>query len=310
MIITFILVLLNYMCLVVFILVGVAFFTLLERKVLGYIQVRKGPNKVSLIGLLQPFADAVKLFIKGRTELNSANIIIYYLSPGVIIITILVLWGLYNFMCGGLDFNLGVLFFLCCRSIGVYSLFCSGWASNSKYALLGALRGVAQAVSYEVRLALILLGIIILSLSLDLSAFKDIQKLVWLRLIVPLLGYIWFVSMLAETNRTPFDFAEGESELVSGFNVEYRGGLFALLFIREYGSIIFISYFIRIIYFGGIVGLSERVAAGIIVIFIWLRGAIPRFRYDKLIYLAWKSYLPVILNYLLALNGLIVWFIW
>lgn len=308
--ISYVLYILDYICLIIFVLVGVAFFTLLERKVLGYIQIRKGPNKVGIGGVLQPFADAIKLFTKISNNPESSNLIIFYIRPGTIIFVMMLLWLLFMFSFNGLDFKLGLLYFLCCRRVGVYNLFCAGWASNSKYALLGSLRGVAQSISYEVVLALILLRVLILVLDYNLNILLEIQKTVWLLCISPLILIMWFISILAETNRTPFDFAEGESELVSGFNVEYSGALFALLFISEYGSIIFMRYFIRIIYFGGGLIIYGFVRVLFIVLFIWVRGTIPRFRYDKLIYLVWRCYLPVILNYLLFFNGIMIVFVW
>lgn len=304
-----IILILNYVCLIVFVLVGIAFFTLLERRVLGYIQLRKGPNKVSIIGIFQPFADAVKLFTKGNNKTTPSNFMVYYVRPGIIIIIIILLWGLYLFDYKGLDFKFGIIYFLCCSRIGVYSLFCSGWASNSKYALLGSLRGIAQSISYEVSLALIILVVIIIIIRYSLEVLVLYQNLIWLMWVMPSLFIVLFVSILAETNRTPFDFAEGESELVSGFNVEYRAGLFALLFIREYGRIMFISYFVFLICFGGQINILFSVVL-IIVLFIWLRGTIPRFRYDRLIYLAWKRFLPIILNIIIYINGLILIFIW
>nr|UOF70438.1 NADH dehydrogenase subunit 1 [Tropostreptus hamatus] len=288
----------NFLFLVIMVLVGVAFITLFERKVLGYIQIRKGPNKVSLIGVLQPFADAVKLFTKSLSYPFHMNYYVYYLSPAIMLFVMMLVWVVYPLLFGLFDYEYGILFFLCCTSFSVYTLFGSGWSSNSKYALLGALRGVAQTISYEVSMALILLGVVIMSFSYDLIIIMKYQYMVWFMFLLLPLFYIWFISGLAELNRTPFDFAEGESELVSGFNVEYSGGGFALLFMAEYGNILFISLLTGILFFsGGLIGLGMGLLMSFVV--IWVRGVLPRFRYDKLMFLAWKSFLPISLNYIL-----------
>lgn len=278
---------------------SVAFLTLLERKVLGYIQIRKGPNKVGFIGLLQPFADAIKLFTKEQTFPTIRNFIPYYISPVFSLFISLVCWVLLPYEFGIFRFELGVLFLLCCIRAGVYSTLGAGWSSNSKYALLGCLRGVAQTISYEVRLALILLGVLFLVGELDLGIFCNYQKNCWFIVFCFPLGLLWFASCLAERNRTPFDFAEGESELVSGFNTEYRAGGFALIFIAEYASILFLSSIFVVVFLGR--GISSILFYLKLVFirfcFIWVRGTLPRLRYDKLIYLAWKRFLPVALNY-------------
>nr|YP_010352968.1 NADH dehydrogenase subunit 1 [Tropostreptus droides]UOF70451.1 NADH dehydrogenase subunit 1 [Tropostreptus droides] len=297
----------NFLFLVIMVLVSVAFITLFERSVLGYIQIRKGPNKVSLIGVLQPFADAVKLFTKSLSHPFHMNYYVYYLSPTIMLFVMLLSWVIYPLLVGLFDYEYGILFFLCCTSFSVYTLFGSGWSSNSKYALLGALRGVAQTISYEVSMALILLGVVIMSLSYDLTVIMSHQYVVWFVLLLLPLFYIWFISGLAELNRTPFDFAEGESELVSGFNVEYSGGGFALLFMAEYGGILFISLLTGILFFGGgLVGLGMGLLMSFMV--IWVRGVLPRFRYDKLMFLAWKSFLPISLNYILLCFCVVMYF--
>ena len=289
----------NYVVLIICVLVSVAFFTLLERKILGYIQSRKGPNKVGVIGLLQPFADAVKLFSKEQTFPTISNIIPYYLSPIFSLFIALVSWIVAPSILGSIDFELGVLFFLCCTRVRVYSIVRAGWSSNSKYSLLGCLRAVAQTISYEVRLALILLGTLFLVGGLDFSLFSTFQRYIWFMFIATPLALLWFGTCLAESNRTPFDFAEGESELVSGFNTEYSAGGFALIFIAEYASILFLSLLFCVVFLGG---RDERLYWFLKIVFIgfcfvWVRGTLPRFRYDKLIHLAWKSFLPVALNY-------------
>nr|YP_009407004.1 NADH dehydrogenase subunit 1 [Typhlopatsa pauliani]ASA39540.1 NADH dehydrogenase subunit 1 [Typhlopatsa pauliani] len=298
--------LVNYLILIIFVLVAVAFVTLLERKVLGYIQLRKGPNKVGYMGLLQPFADAVKLFMKEQTVPTMSNFIPYYLSPVFSLFVALLVWVVVPYDVVLFGFGMGVLFFLCCTSLGVYTTMSAGWSSNSKYSLLGCLRAVAQTISYEVSLALILLSLLMLVGGVDFSLFMGYQRyLVFMVLAFPL-GLVWFSSCLAETNRTPFDFAEGESELVSGFNTEYSAGGFALIFMSEYASILFMSVLFVILFLGNSLGTLwfYLLAALISFCFVWVRGTLPRFRYDKLMYLAWKSFLPISLNYLLFFLGL------
>nr|YP_010437834.1 NADH dehydrogenase subunit 1 [Euphaea ochracea]UTB53966.1 NADH dehydrogenase subunit 1 [Euphaea ochracea] len=292
--------------LVIGVLVGVAFLTLLERKVLGYMQIRKGPNKVGYCGIVQPFSDAIKLFNKEQTFPMSSNYLPYYFSPVFSLFISLFCWLVAPFYSGLFVFNFGLLFFLCCTSLGVYTVMIAGWASNSVYALLGGLRAVAQTISYEVSLALILMSFIFLSEGYSLINFSFFQGYLWFAFLSFPLMIIWFASCLAETNRTPFDFAEGESELVSGFNVEYSSGGFALIFMSEYASILFMSMLFVIIFMGGNI-YSFVFFLNLVLIsfaFIWVRGTLPRYRYDKLMYLAWKSFLPVSLNYLVFFMGL------
>nr|YP_010329875.1 NADH dehydrogenase subunit 1 [Calyptra minuticornis]UNP54624.1 NADH dehydrogenase subunit 1 [Calyptra minuticornis] len=292
--------------LIIGVLIGVAFLTLLERKVLGYIQIRKGPNKLGLMGILQPFSDAIKLFTKEQTYPNYSNYIMYYFSPVLSFIMSLLLWMVIPYYFNMISFSLGILFILCCMSLGVYTVMVAGWSSNSNYALLGGLRAVAQTISYEVSLAMILMSSIIMIMDFNLILFSVYQNLIWFMIFMFPLSLCWVSSMLAETNRTPFDFAEGESELVSGFNVEYSSGGFALIFLAEYSSILFMSLFFVIIYMGGfdLTIFFYLKLVFISFLFIWVRGTLPRYRYDKLMYLAWKIYLPVSLNYLLFFLGL------
>nr|QXP43474.1 NADH dehydrogenase subunit 1 [Camptoloma vanata] len=299
-------IIIGLLILVIGVLIGVAFLTLLERKVLGYIQIRKGPNKVGLIGILQPFSDAIKLFTKEQTYPNFSNYLCYYFSPVISFILSLMIWVLVPYYFNMISFNLGILFFLCCMSMGVYTVMIAGWSSNSNYALLGSLRSVAQTISYEVSLVLILMSSIIMIMNFNMMNFLLYQKFIWFFFIMLPLVLCWVSSMLAETNRTPFDFAEGESELVSGFNVEYSSGGFALIFLAEYSSILFMSFFFTLIYMGGysLTLLFYLKLVLISFLFIWVRGTLPRYRYDKLMYLAWKSYLPISLNFLLFFLGL------
>nr|UHM24611.1 NADH dehydrogenase subunit 1 [Anopheles sinensis] len=303
--------LIGSLLLVICVMVGVAFLTLLERKVLGYIQIRKGPNKVGFNGLLQPFSDAVKLFTKEQTYPLLSNYISYYFSPIFSLFLSLLMWMCIPYLIKLYSFNLGVLFFLCCTSLGVYTVMIAGWSSNSNYALLGGLRAVAQTISYEVSLALILLSFIFLIGNYNFLNFYNYQSYIWFIFFCFPLGLVWLASCLAETNRTPFDFAEGESELVSGFNVEYSSGGFALIFLAEYSSILFMSMLFVVIFLGSdIYSLMFFFKLTFIsFIFIWVRGTLPRFRYDKLMYLAWKSFLPLSLNYLFFFVGLKIFFI-
>nr|YP_003359522.1 NADH dehydrogenase subunit 1 [Gandalfus yunohana]ACC62356.1 NADH dehydrogenase subunit 1 [Gandalfus yunohana] len=296
----------SYLVLIVCVLVGVAFVTLLERKILGYIQIRKGPNKVGYMGVLQPFSDAVKLFTKEQTMPVVSNFLAYYLSPVFSLFISLLVWVVMPYEVGLISFNMSVLFFFCCLSMGVYSSMVAGWASNCKYSLLGSLRAVAQTISYEVSLALILLSFIILVGGFSLELFVKYQSGLWFMFISIPLSLIWFGSCLAETNRTPFDFAEGESELVPGFNTEYSSGGFALIFMAEYASILFMSVLFVIVFLGSSPCSSSFYLKSVLVafVFVWVRGTVPRLRYDKLMYLAWKSFLPVSINYLIFFIGI------
>nr|ARH54480.1 NADH dehydrogenase subunit 1 [Melasis buprestoides] len=290
---------------IVMVLVGVAFLTLLERKVLGYIQLRKGPNLLGFIGVLQPFADAVKLFSKEQSSPYMSNFIPFYLSPIFSLSLALFFWFCVPYLTGLVYFNLGILFFLCCSSLGVYIIMVAGWSSNSLYSLLGGLRSIAQTISYEVSLAMILLSFLLLISSLNIFDFFFNQIYIWIMFLSFPLSLVWFTTMLAETNRTPFDFAEGESELVSGFNIEYSSGGFALIFLSEYSNILLMSILFSLMFLGGqLFSFYFFIMSGLIsFIFLWVRGTLPRFRYDKLMYLAWKGFLPVSLNFLMFFFG-------
>nr|YP_010952592.1 NADH dehydrogenase subunit 1 [Acherontia styx]WMQ52938.1 NADH dehydrogenase subunit 1 [Acherontia styx] len=310
MMIDLMMIMVGFLVLILGVLIGVAFLVLLERKVLGYIQLRKGPNKVGFVGILQPFSDAIKLFSKETTYPNFSNYYCYYFSPVISFILSLLVWMLIPYYFNMVSFNLGLLFFLCCTSMGVYTVMIAGWSSNSNYALLGGLRAVAQTISYEVSMALILMSSIIMIMDFNLMNFYYYQKLIWIMFLMLPLSLMWISSMLAETNRTPFDFAEGESELVSGFNIEYSSGGFALIFLAEYSSILFMSFLFVIMYMGGYsLSLVFYLKLSLMsFLFIWVRGTLPRYRYDKLMYLAWKSYLPISLNFLLFFLGIKIFF--
>uniref|UniRef100_A0AB38ZDF6 NADH-ubiquinone oxidoreductase chain 1 n=1 Tax=Esakia lundbladi TaxID=3095926 RepID=A0AB38ZDF6_9HEMI len=294
-----------YIFLLIMILISVAFVTLLERKVLGYIQLRKGPNKVGYMGLLQPFSDGLKLFFKEQTYLYMSNFLVYYFSPVFMLFLSFSLWLLFPFFINVYDFSLGFLYFLCCTSLGVYGVLMCGWSSNSNYSLLGSLRSLAQTISYEVSMSMILLCLIIFVFGFDLFLFSLYQNYIWFVFFSFPLFFCWVASFLAEVNRSPFDFAEGESELVSGFNVEYSSGGFAFIFLSEYMNIIFMSLLTVIFFLGCDLYSFMFFMKMVFVIFlvIWVRGTLPRFRYDKLMYLTWKVFLPISLNYFIFFLG-------
>nr|AII02263.1 NADH dehydrogenase subunit 1 [Rhodoneura mellea] len=309
--IDYIMIFIGLLFLILGVLIGVAFMTLLERKVLGYIQIRKGPNKLGLMGILQPFSDAVKLFTKEQIYPKNSNYLVYYFSPIISFILSLMIWIIIPYIFNMVSFNLGMMFFFCVTSMGVYTVMVAGWSSNSNYALLGGLRSVAQTISYEVSLILLIMSSILLIMDFNLMKFSMYQQMIWFIMVMFPLGLCWFSSSLAETNRTPFDFAEGESELVSGFNVEYSSGGFALIFLAEYSSILFMSLLFIMVFMGGYdLNFFFYMKLSLIAyLFIWVRGTLPRYRYDKLMYLAWKNYLPISLNFLVFFLGMKIIFL-
>lgn len=300
--------LLVYLILIVFVLLRVAFITLLERKVLGYIQIRKGPRKTGFIGLLQPFRDGIKLFTKEQTYPYISNFILYYFSPVFRIIISIIIWFCIPLYFYYFDFDYSMFYFLCFSRLGVYGIIMAGWSSNSNYALLGRLRSIAQTISYEVSLVLIIISFMIFIFRYRIMDFRKFQYKVWFIFIIYPLFLMLFTSLLAETNRSPFDLAEGESELVSGFNVEYRRGGFAIIFLSEYISILFMRIILVMIVIGG--NYYSFMFFFKLVFFrfcwIWVRGTLPRYRYDKLIYITWTVYLPVSLIYLIIHFNLII----
>ena len=307
----------NPLAFIVPILLAVAFLTLLERKVLGYIQLRKGPNVVGPFGLLQPIADGVKLFIKEPVKPSTASPFLFLIAPVLALTLALTLWAPIPLPHPVADLNLGILFILAISSLAVYSILGSGWASNSKYALIGALRAVAQTISYEVSLGLILLSVIVFAGNFTLQNFNNAQENIWLLLPAWPLGAIWYVSTLAETNRAPFDLTEGESELVSGFNVEYAAGPFALFFLAEYANILLINSLSVILFLGAshtplfpeLTTINTISKAAILsTVFLWVRASYPRFRYDQLIHLIWKNFLPITLAFVLWHLSLLIAF--
>nr|YP_008757646.1 NADH dehydrogenase subunit 1 [Nesidiocoris tenuis]AFI54861.1 NADH dehydrogenase subunit 1 [Nesidiocoris tenuis] len=298
--------LLNMLILIIFVLISVAFVTLLERKVLGYIQLRKGPNKIGYMGILQPFSDGLKLFFKEQTYPLFSNFLVYYFSPFFMLILSFIMWVVFPYVINIFMFNYSLLFFMCCTGLGVYGVMLCGWSSNSLYSLLGGLRAAAQTISYEVSMMLIIMCLLMYTFGFELINFFVFQNGIWFVFFSLPLFFIWFSCCLAETNRSPFDFAEGESELVSGFNVEYSSGSFAFIFLSEYMNIIFMCMMSCMMFFGGNFHEFSFYLKWVFLIFcfIWVRGTLPRFRYDKLMYLSWKMFLPFSLNYLILFFGL------
>nr|WDR46812.1 NADH dehydrogenase subunit 1 [Lasiopodomys anglicus] len=294
----------NMLTLLVPVLIAMAFLTLVERKILGYMQLRKGPNIVGPYGTLQPFADAVKLFIKEPLRPLATSTTLFIIAPTLSLSLALSLWIPLPMPHPLINLNLGVLFILATSSLSVYSILWSGWASNSKYSMFGALRAVAQTISYEVTMAIILLSVLLMNGSFSIQSLIYTQEPLWLLIPTWPLAMMWFISTLAETNRAPFDLTEGESELVSGFNVEYAAGPFALFFMAEYMNIILMNALSTIVFMGPLhKPLSPELYTTnfmmktlmLTAIFLWVRASYPRFRYDQLMHLLWKNFLPLTL---------------
>ena len=318
-----VIVVLKIVVILVSLLISIAYLTLAERKVLGYMQARKGPNVVGVYGLLQPLADGLKLFIKEIIIPNHANMFIYIVAPILSLTLAFIAWGVIPYGPGVVlsDLGIGVLYLFVVSSISVYAVLMSGWSSNSKYAFLGAIRAAAQMISYEVSIGLIIIAVILCVGSLSLSEIVLVQEN--MPFILPLFpaAIMFFVSVLAETNRVPFDLTEGESELVSGFNVEYSSMSFALFFLAEYCHIILMSTFGVLLFLGGwllpfnIFGMTPSFynfvwfAIKIVIIvflFIWIRATYPRIRYDQLMTLLWKSYLPLSGGFVVLVSGILI----
>lgn len=292
---------------ILIVIVGVAYLTLLERKVLGYIQNRKGPNKVGLLGIFQPFRDAIKLLTKEVFFIFKSNYNLYYFSPVIIFVIIMIIWILFPFITNIYFLNYSFLLIIIFISVIRYIVVYLGWSANSMYSIIGSIRSVAQIVSYEVRFILIILILMILRESYSFIDFIYFQYYIWYIIYLYPLFIIFFIRILAELNRSPIDFIEGESELVSGFNVEYFRGNFTLIFLREYGIILYFSL-IKTLMFMNLL-MKSYVYSIIWINFICLliiiiRGLLPRMRYDELIYLCWKVILPLVLIYIIIVLGL------
>ena len=303
-------------------LLGVAYLTYAERKVIAAMQMRKGPNVVGPFGLLQPIADGLKLFFKETVLPRGANPVVFIAAPMVTFILSLVAWAVIPFDEGVVlaDINVGILYLFAISSLGVYGVIMAGWASNSKYAFLGALRSAAQMVSYEISIGFVIVTVLLCVGSLNLTDIVLAQKTVWF--CVPLLPMfvIFFISGLAETNRSPFDLPEAEAELVAGFNVEYSSMTFALFFLGEYANMILMSAMTAILFLGGwlppfdiapfnwIPGplwFAAKIAA-VLFCFLWVRATFPRYRYDQLMRLGWKVFLPFSLFWVVLTAGVLV----
>jgi NADH-quinone oxidoreductase subunit H len=303
--------LIKILIIVIPLLIAVAYFTLAERKILGAIQRRRGPNVVGAFGLLQPLSDGLKLFAKESVIPSNANKFIFVISPLITFTISLMGWAVitydkYSVMS---ELNVGILYLFAISSLGVYGIIMSGWSSNSKYAFLGALRSAAQMVSYEVSIGFIIVTIVVCCGSFNLQTIIEAQKNVWF--VVPFfpLFLMFFTSALAETNRHPFDLPEAEAELVSGYNVEYSAMGFALFSLGEYANMLLMSSLNSILFFGGWmppIPLLNFIPGSIwfaikvcffVILFIWMRAALPRYRYDQLMNLGWKVFLPISITY-------------
>ena len=306
--------LIKFLIIAIPVLISVAYLTLAERKIIGYSQTRKGPNIVGLYGLLQPLADGVKLFSKEMVIPNHVSIFLYFFSPILALTLGLVVWGLMplNFYSTMSDITLGILIIFALSSVGVYAILMSGWSSNSKYAFMGSLRAAAQMISYEVSIGLIVISVILCGGTMNLiNIIQAQEQLTWFLLPLLPVALMFFISCLAETNRAPFDLTEGESELVSGYNVEYSSMTFALFFLAEYSHIIFMSFLFAVIFLGGwsffvnypiILFIKGTL---VVFLFVWVRTSFPRLRYDQLMSLLWKSYLPLSLGMIFIVNTIL-----
>ncbi len=307
-------------------LVSVAYLTYAERKVLAAIQLRKGPNVVGLFGLAQPFADALKMLMKETIIPSGSNRVLFLMAPMLTFSLAMLAWAVIPVNDGWVeaDINVGILYLYAISSLGVYGIIIAGWASNSKFAFLGAMRAAAQMVSYEVSMGFVLVCVLMCVGSLNLSAIVRAQRTVWFCIPLFPMFIVFFISALAETNRSPFDLPEGESEIVAGFFVEYSAMSFALFFLGEYANMILMSAMTTILFLGGwlapfniapftwIPGVIWFVLkiCFVLFFFIWVRGTFPRYRYDQLMRLGWKVFLPLSLLWLVITAGALMAFGW
>jgi NADH-quinone oxidoreductase subunit H len=313
---------LKILCVIVGVLLGVAFLTVVERKVLSSIQRRRGPNVVGFYGLLQALGDGLKLFLKETIIPTNANWGIFLWAPCVTFSLSLLSWAVMPLGNGMViaDINLGILYLFAISSLGVYGIIMAGWASNSKYAFLGALRSTAQMVSYEVSIGFTLVTVLLCAGSLNLTQIVLSQEEIWYCIPLFPIFLVFIVSILAETNRHPFDLPEAESELVSGYNVEYSAMGFALFFLGEYGNIILMSSLTVLLFLGGwlfpgLTGVGGPLVFAIksflmICVFIWARAAYPRYRYDQLMRLGWKVFLPISMGWVVLTSGVLLGMNW
>ena len=326
MIIKIILLIIKILAIIVPVLIAVAFFTVAERKIMGAIQRRRGPNVIGFMGLLQALADGLKLFVKETTLPSNSNLVVFLIAPMLSFILSLISWAIIPFSSNLViaDINFGVLYLFAVSSLNVYGILLAGWSSNSKYAYLGALRSAAQMISYEISISFIVLTVVICAGSFNLSNIVLAQSKTYFMIPLFPMFIIFYISMLAETNRHPFDLPEAEAELVSGYNVEYSAMTFALFFLAEYSNMLLMSTFAAILFFGGWLPLfnifpfyilpggfwlSLKIAVGA-VFFIVTRATLPRYRYDQLMQLGWKSFLPLSLGFLILTSSILISFNW
>ncbi len=317
-----ILTLLEALALLVPLLIGVAYLTYAERKVLAAIQLRRGPNVVGPFGLLQPFADAIKMVMKETIIPTGSNRVLFLMAPMLTFALAMIAWAVIPVNEGWAiaDINVGILYLFAISSLGVYGIIIAGWASNSKYAFLGAMRSAAQMVSYEVSIGFIMVTVLICVGSLNLTDIVMAQQRIWFCIPLFPMFIMFFISALAETNRSPFDLPEGESEIVAGFFVEYSSMSFGLFFLGEYANMILMSAMTSILFLGGWLapfGVEPFTwipgplwfilkIVCVLFVFIWVRGTFPRYRYDQLMRLGWKVFLPGSLLYLVIVAGVLV----